>query len=300
MNIEINHAAVMYRVQLAQALGVGPLWVPREAHDSHESHESHDSHSDHEIPSPPKNRDTRGAVAPAAQGPQIPGPSATRPLSGTPRDLPPDARRAGSSAVGASTAFADAAWVDDAPAVDGATADGTPLRVIFTLCSIAEGTASALLPAASPGALSQFLFATRPTSADGAEELFGNMLRAMGLQKEIADARNRFDVPGTFDDAEQLIERLQDLTVDRPTMLVLMEPAAAFLLAADGLPDINEASGAVAASERFDRLRGCVHQIAGMPAVVTYGPAHLVRNRLDKRKAWEDLCLMLAYRGEPR
>lgn len=40
-------------------------------------------------------------------------------------------------------------------------------------------------------------------------------------------------------------------------------------------------------------LRGKVHQYAGVPCVVTYHPAYLLRNLPDKAKAWADLCLAL-------
>lgn len=38
-------------------------------------------------------------------------------------------------------------------------------------------------------------------------------------------------------------------------------------------------------------LRGKVHQYAGVPLVVTYHPAYLLRNLPDKAKAWADLQL---------
>lgn len=38
--------------------------------------------------------------------------------------------------------------------------------------------------------------------------------------------------------------------------------------------------------------RGKVHDFAGMPLIVTYHPAYLLRNLSDKAKAWEDLCFM--------
>lgn len=37
-------------------------------------------------------------------------------------------------------------------------------------------------------------------------------------------------------------------------------------------------------------LRGQLHQYNGVPVVVTYHPAYLLRNLADKAKAWEDLC----------
>jgi DNA polymerase len=39
------------------------------------------------------------------------------------------------------------------------------------------------------------------------------------------------------------------------------------------------------------KLRGKVHRYQGIPLVVTYHPAYLLRSPLEKRKAWDDLCL---------
>jgi len=39
------------------------------------------------------------------------------------------------------------------------------------------------------------------------------------------------------------------------------------------------------------RLRGRVHDYLGVPLVVTYHPAYLLRNPADKAKVWEDLVL---------
>ncbi len=38
-------------------------------------------------------------------------------------------------------------------------------------------------------------------------------------------------------------------------------------------------------------LRGRVHDYQGIPVIVTYHPAYLLRNPPEKAKAWEDLCL---------
>lgn len=38
-------------------------------------------------------------------------------------------------------------------------------------------------------------------------------------------------------------------------------------------------------------LRGKVHAYQGIPLIVTYHPAYLLRTLPDKAKAWEDLCL---------
>jgi uracil-DNA glycosylase len=42
--------------------------------------------------------------------------------------------------------------------------------------------------------------------------------------------------------------------------------------------------------EAIGSLRGRVHHYAGIPTIVTYHPAYLLRNLADKAKAWDDLC----------
>jgi len=44
-------------------------------------------------------------------------------------------------------------------------------------------------------------------------------------------------------------------------------------------------------SEPIGKLRGRVHRYQGVPLVVTYHPAYLLRNLPDKSRAWDDLCL---------
>ena len=41
------------------------------------------------------------------------------------------------------------------------------------------------------------------------------------------------------------------------------------------------------------RLRGRVHQLDGVPVIVTYHPAYLLRSPGEKRKSWDDLKLAL-------
>lgn len=44
-------------------------------------------------------------------------------------------------------------------------------------------------------------------------------------------------------------------------------------------------------SEPIGKLRGQVHRYHGVPLIVTYHPAYLLRNLQDKARAWDDLCL---------
>ncbi|MDH4389819.1 MAG: uracil-DNA glycosylase [Aquabacterium sp.] len=47
------------------------------------------------------------------------------------------------------------------------------------------------------------------------------------------------------------------------------------------------------------KLRGTVHRWHGVPLVVTYHPAYLLRQPADKAKAWDDLCLAAELLAQP-
>jgi DNA polymerase len=40
----------------------------------------------------------------------------------------------------------------------------------------------------------------------------------------------------------------------------------------------------------ISQLRGQLHQFAGIPVIVSYHPAYLLRNPADKARVWRDLC----------
>jgi uracil-DNA glycosylase family 4 len=52
--------------------------------------------------------------------------------------------------------------------------------------------------------------------------------------------------------------------------------------------------------ESIGRLRGRVHRYQGVPLIVSYHPAYLLRNLPDKAKAWEDLCLAREVMGKAK
>ena len=85
---------------------------------------------------------------------------------------------------------------------------------------------------------------------------------------------NRNPEPGEALACEPYLHRQIDLI--RPKLIVALgKVAAANLLASD----------ASVAS-----MRGRVHQYRGIPLIVTYHPAYLLRTLADKSKAWVDLC----------
>ena len=119
-----------------------------------------------------------------------------------------------------------------------------------------------------------------------AGQLLTAMLAAIGLRREevyitnILKCRppeNRDPLPEEVACCHEYLER-QIALVDPALLLVVGRIAAHNLLQTD-LP--------------IGRLRGRVHRYgtAGIPLVVTYHPAYLLRSPLEKRKSWEDLQL---------
>jgi uracil-DNA glycosylase family 4 len=47
-------------------------------------------------------------------------------------------------------------------------------------------------------------------------------------------------------------------------------------------------------------LRGKLHDYHGIPLIVTYHPAYLLRSPSEKAKAWQDLCLAVKYIEDKR
>lgn len=50
------------------------------------------------------------------------------------------------------------------------------------------------------------------------------------------------------------------------------------------------AQNLLATDNSIASLRGRLHEFSGIPLIVTYHPAYLLRSLTDKSKAWEDLC----------
>lgn len=134
-------------------------------------------------------------------------------------------------------------------------------------------------------------------------QLLDQMLRAIGLTRTVGD--------GEVDPAKQVY--IANTVKCRPPFNRNPEPAEMaqcepFLIRQIQLvrPRIILAMGRFAvqsllrSNEPIGRLRGRVHRYEGVPLVVTYHPAYLLRNPEDKARAWDDLCLALeALDAEP-
>ena len=77
----------------------------------------------------------------------------------------------------------------------------------------------------------------------------------------------------------------------QPEIIVAMGRFAAQALLHASVPDVH--------ATPLGRLRGKTYEYLGVPVVVTYHPAYLLRSLADKSKAWADLCLALATVQRP-
>lgn len=121
-----------------------------------------------------------------------------------------------------------------------------------------------------------------------AGKLLDNMLAAIDLRRGddvyIANAvkcrppENRTPEPHEIEACRPYLT--QQIEFIRPRLIVALgRPAAQTLLGAE---------------VKIAAARGRLHDCQGIPLVVTYHPAYLLRNLPEKARAWEDLCFMRA------
>jgi DNA polymerase len=116
-----------------------------------------------------------------------------------------------------------------------------------------------------------------------AGKLLDNMLAAIGLKRganvyiaNIVKCRppgNRNPEPQEALQCEPYLHRQIELI--RPKLIIALGKVAAINL--------------LAAEASVASLRGRIHQYRGIPLIVTYHPAYLLRSLQDKAKAWADL-----------
>jgi uracil-DNA glycosylase len=121
-----------------------------------------------------------------------------------------------------------------------------------------------------------------------AGRLLDNMLLALGMKRgenvyiaNVLKCRppgNRTPSPLEVEACRPYLDR--QIALIRPALIIALgKSAATTLLNVDAT---------------ISSLRGRVHRYQGVPLIVTYHPAYLLRNLPDKAKAWEDLCLARA------
>lgn len=119
-----------------------------------------------------------------------------------------------------------------------------------------------------------------------AGQLLTEMLRAIGLEREevfitnILKCRppgNRDPKPDEVASCSGYLRRQRELI--KPKIILAVGRISAQTLLNTDAP--------------IGKLRGKVHDLDGIPLVVVYHPAYLLRSLLEKRKAWQDLQLAI-------
>lgn len=122
-------------------------------------------------------------------------------------------------------------------------------------------------------------------------QLLDNMLKAVGLNRQAQGAGGVYITnalkcrpPGNRNPTAQELATCapylaRQVTLVQPKIIIAMGRFAVQAL--------------LQTTEPLGKLRGQIHPYQGVPVVVTYHPAYLLRNPADKAKAWLDLVLAL-------
>jgi DNA polymerase len=172
-------------------------------------------------------------------------------------------------------------WPELKSAVAGCEACSLCKTRTTTVFGVGDERADWLLVGEAPGAEED---ARGEPFVGQAGRLLDNMLAAIGLKRgenvyicNVLKCRppgNRNPEP--FEVAQCSPHLLRQLELIRPKLILAMGRFAVQTL--------------LETDESIARLRGRLHRYQGVPLIVTYHPAYLLRNLPDKAKAWEDLC----------
>jgi DNA polymerase len=171
-------------------------------------------------------------------------------------------------------------WIELKQAVSGCTACGLHQSRTQTVFGVGDENADWMLIGEAPGAEEDRL---GDPFVGQAGKLLDNMLAAIGLQRTknvyIANVL-KCRPPGNRNPEPEEVAKCslhlsKQIELVKPKLILAMGRFAAQTLLAS---DASIAS-----------LRGKVYRYAGVPLIVTYHPAYLLRNLPDKAKAWADL-----------
>jgi uracil-DNA glycosylase family 4 len=183
-------------------------------------------------------------------------------------------------ATEAAAAPSENTWIEIKQAVPGCTACGLHKTRTQTVFGVGDENADWMLIGEAPGAEEDRL---GEPFVGQAGKLLDNMLAAIHLQRGenvyIANVL-KCRPPGNRNPEPEEVERCtpflkRQIALIQPKLIIAMGRFAAQTLLAS---DASIAS-----------LRGRVYRYEGVPLIVTYHPAYLLRNLPDKAKAWADL-----------
>lgn len=179
-------------------------------------------------------------------------------------------------------AIAAMPWQELADSVAGCTACGLCETRTNTVFGVGDQQAEWMLVGEAPGENEDL---EGEPFVGQAGKLLDNMLAAVGMARgrnvyiaNVLKCRppgNRNPEPDEVAQCEPYLKR--QIALIRPKVIVVLGRFAAQSLLRSTTP--------------IGKLRGTVHTYEGIPVVVTYHPAYLLRTLTDKARAWEDLCL---------
>jgi DNA polymerase len=175
---------------------------------------------------------------------------------------------------------AEPGWIELKQAVPACTACGLHKSRMQTVFGVGDENADWMLIGEAPGAEEDRL---GDPFVGQAGKLLDNMLAAIGLKRgenvyiaNVLKCRppgNRNPEPGEVEKCTPFLKR--QIALIQPKLIIAMGRFAAQTLLAS---DASIAS-----------MRGRVFRYEGVPLIVTYHPAYLLRTLPDKAKAWADL-----------
>ena len=174
-----------------------------------------------------------------------------------------------------------------------------------TACKLCAGRKAPVFSTEAPARQADWLVVGEPPDeqeervgapfAGQAGQLLDNMLRAVNLSRDgsgsagarLTNVVKCRTVPVRNPQADELASCAaylrREIALVKPKLILAMGRFAALSLLAESSPEL--------AGLPLGKLRGQVHRYQGLPVVVTYHPAMLLRAREDKALAWADLCL---------
>jgi len=171
-------------------------------------------------------------------------------------------------------------WRDFAADVESCTACGLAAGRKKSVPGVGDTKAEWLFVGEAPGSEED---ARGEPFVGQAGRLLDNMLAALGMKRgenvyianvlKCRPPNNRTPEPREVDACRPYLDR--QIALIRPRIIVALGKSAATTLL--------EVDATIAS------LRGRTHRYRGVPLVVTYHPAYLLRSLPDKAKAWEDL-----------
>ena len=261
---------------------------------------------------------TEPASGAAAAYAAAPGPAAPSPATATaPRPAQPASAAAAAPqrpalplASAATTAAATMDWPSLRSAVADCRACGLCDSRRQTVFGVGHLRAHCMVVGEAPGEQED---ACGEPFVGESGQLLDRMLRALGLSRNPATAPGgpaQTPAEAPLDDPAHQVyiantlkcrpprnrnPSLQELATCQPFLqrqVALVQPRVILAMGRFAVQSL------LGSDEPIGRLRGRLHSWHGVPLVVTYHPAYLLRQPADKAKAWDDLCLAASVLGQ--